>query len=86
VTGRAGGAFDGTYETDAIYRWEVSGRAGGGEVEWRLTKALTPQAEETRAAGRAVVKGTYADGHMDVMYQDHDSRAKMTLRSKYGRK
>ena len=80
VRGRSGDAFDGVYQTDTDYRWEVSGKAGGGVIEWRLTKALTPQAQETGATGIAVVTGTYADGVMDVMYQDHDSRAKMTLR------
>jgi hypothetical protein len=82
VTTRSGDAFDATYETDAVHRWEATGRAVNGEVEWRLTKALTPQAEEAGAAGTAVVKGTYAAGAMDVMYEDHDSRAKMTLRRK----
>jgi hypothetical protein len=86
VTRRSGDAFNGTYQTDAGHRWEAAGKLGNGTVEWRLTKALTGQAEATGAAGTAVVKGTFADGVIDALYEDHDSQAKMTLRLANGRK
>lgn len=85
ITKRSGDIFDGTYQTETDYRWEASGKTSDGTIEWRLTKPLTPQAVNTGATGTAVVNGTYADGVMEVLYQDHDSRAKMTLRAKDAR-
>ncbi len=77
---RDGDRFEGVYAAEGVYRWEVSGTARDGAVEWRLTKALTPQSEKAGAAGNATVRGRYAGGSLTAKYTDHDSEAEMTLR------
>jgi hypothetical protein len=77
---RDGEKFEGVYTAEVAFRWEVSGTARDGVVEWKLTKALTNEAKGTGATGKATVRGSYANGSLTAKYKDQDSEADMTLR------
>jgi len=79
VTQRQDGSFMGVYATESDkWQWEITGTVHDGHIAWEFTRVIY-EAEPRNLVGRAKVTGRLEGNRMELLYQDDDSIADMTL-------